>query len=343
MLTDTIKYSGIYAKTCALNATLLNAVDYERLASCESVKEFAEALGEIPAYKESAAEAIEYGASRVAIERSLLTSLYGDFAALYGFITDHEQRKYLDAVFMQYVLEIIKRIIRRIYDHRNFKNIIPKYGNFLSSHAGLNFEKIAVSEDINTLYENVKGSEIHALLTKINPQNATLFDYETHLDISGIMKRHKEQERLKGASLAAVRRLNGVETDLRNIVWIYRAKEFYDIPNDKLFTYLIPAHYALTAETIRALAAAKSPEEFSAVLAKTRYKGVFTEVTPEAMETDLHREISSLYEEHRKTFSLMSVIAHLYFKRREINNLTALIECVRYKRSPQSALKRLSI
>lgn len=346
MLANVVRYSGIYAKTCALKSSLLTLEDYYKLASCTDLSSFADILGEKESYKEAVAEAFEYGTTRVAIERSLVKSLYRDYAALFSFMTDQSERRYFDVVFLKYEIGIIKRLLRRMFDHRKITNVIPKYDKFLSQHIGLDVEKVSASTTFDELLESLKGTEFYGVLSKVSRETGDLFDYEMQLDFHGYVKTQKFQDRfLTGENKKSQRHINGCDADLHNIMWIYRAKTYYEIDEQQLFTYLIPVDYHLTKELVQNLVKADTSEAFFGVLDQTIYKDTFDAADPAMMEKQFALFISKQYDKQRRLYpySLAPVMAHLYFKGQEIRNLTTLIECVRYHLTADAALEKLNI
>lgn len=346
MILNVMKYGGIYAKTCALRSRLLTYGDYLALASSGDVKACAELLKEKENYKDSVEEAFFYGAGRVAVERSLIKSLYDDYTAIYGFVTDEGEKKYIDAVILKFAVSMLKSFIRRLYDHRDTHNFVPKYDNAVLRHMKLNIEEMESSESLDDLLESIKASEFYGTLSKLNSDSATLFDYETQLDFHYSLTLQKSAAKyLKGANKKSQRHLNGVYWDLQNIVWIYRAREFYKISSDKIFTYVLPSHYKLKNEDIKAFVTAKDEDEFKAVLGKTCYRNVFSDYSAETIEKDFISYVDKQYgiERKKNPYSLACVFEYLHFKSREIKNLTTLIECVRYNFPPEQTLKKINI
>jgi len=79
----------------------------------------------------------------------------------------------------------------------------------------------------------------------------------------GLDKLHRE----------AMRRVLGLEIDLRNILWIFRLKRFYEIFGDTTYGFLVPIRYRLSADVFTRMVACKDVDSFKQELLGTMYGG----------------------------------------------------------------------
>ena len=81
----------------------------------------------------------------------------------------------------------------------------------------------------------------------------------------------ERQKFLKKKELELFTRDCGSKIDLLNMQWIYRAKKHFNLKEADIYSLLIPIHYRISVEQIKAMAEASNMDEFFAVLQKTPY------------------------------------------------------------------------
>ena len=110
--------------------------------------------------------------------------------------------------------------------------------------------------------------------------------------------------------------LIGAEIDLRNIVWMYRLKEYYGVFGGVTYGRLIPIRYRLTEETMRKMADAKDCKALLAVVSQGPYAEVFPSfIKP---ERSLYHALAALYGKQARIHpdSLAPVCACLHTRLR---------------------------
>ncbi len=344
MTVDVIKYSGIYAKKKALAHKLLTNNEMIELTKSEDVKSFALSLMGKPAYAEHLQVIEKYGFSRIPVERSLLNSLYSDFSSICNFVTDASIRKYLGRFFSKYEVGVLKALLRRLFDSRDNRNALPNYGRFLSRHMQFNVEKILNANTLQAFIETLSDTEYHGVLKKINRENPTLFDFELQLDIYWAIEIWKCQEMyLKSINYKSVKKINGMDIDLQNIMRIYRAKQYYVVDKNIIYTYLTPINYKLSKSDIDSLVMAKNNDEFMGAISATSYKNVFKSMKFGELEKHYYLFMKKIYEDEERLnpFSIAPIYAYIFEKGLEIRNLTTLLECIRYGLPYEKSLEKL--
>lgn len=334
MLADIIEYSGLYTKIKALESRLLTYNDYYELASQKSVREFGERLLEIAAFKKNNSDIPDsISGGRIALEKSLGQMVYLNFTGIFSFLTNKMTKKYLEAVFSKYEVDIIKILLRSIFDERSTSIPVHRYNNFFMKHLGVNFEKLASSTNISEFIYNLGNSDLQKVLKKLNVESSSLFDFETQLDFYRYIKVWEAQSKyLKGINLRSQEKINGTDIDLHNIMHIYRFKKYYDLNGSIIFTYLMPINYMIKKSELDSLIHANTEDDFREILNKSHYKGIFDRFKFDEMEKSYNIHMLELHEGEAKKYpySIAPVMAYFFRKEQEVRNLITLTECVRY-------------
>ena len=125
-----------------------------------------------------------------------------------------------------------------------------------------------------------------------------------------------------------------------NMMWIYRARKYYQMTEAAIYALVIPITYKLSDEEIRRMVTSRDEKEMEEALQSTYYGRKFLDLDGEDLE-QLYRELLlKIYgEEQRKNpYSMATITAYLYKKEQEIDMLTTVLEGVRYGLPPQETL-----
>jgi len=143
-----------------------------------------------------------------------------------------------------------------------------------------------------------------------------------------------------------VSRITGVEIDLKNIDWLIRLKNFYDMPMDAVLAMLIPGGFNLNKEIVSELYKAQN---ISAVLhdfVKGRYPGLTALLA--SAEGDSHSKlllIHRILEEIMKhevkrirsgyPFTIGIILVYFILKRNELKKIRTILNAKQYNLSQQ--------
>lgn len=201
---------------------------------------------------------------------------------------------------------------------------------------------MAQAESIPELLETLKGTDYARILTGLeHVERASLFDYEMTLDLyyfSNVWS--KKQKLLKGKELDMLTRTFGSKIDLLNMMWIYRAKTYYQMSEGAVFALVMPVNYKLKDVDIRRLVTASDAKELEQAILKTCYGKRFLNLEGKDLEKFYRQLLQKIYAEERRKnpYSMAAVTTYLYDKEQEIDRLTTVLECVRYGLSPEQTL-----
>lgn len=338
-----MNYNSVNTKIRAMKGLLLKHEDYENLISLGNVEQIVIKIREHNAYKnilESIPQNIIY--ERGLVEQNLTISTSIDFYKIYNFILHYRTKKYLNIYNLQHDIKTLKVIMSSIYDERNIQvdeNLLQ-----FNKYSKLNIKSLASSNTIGEVIVNLEGTEFYDVLNTAYKDTTNLFDLNMRLDLYYYIKLWKLQNKyLDKFNKKQVSKINGVEIDIQNILWIYRLIKYYKIKPEFIYTYLIPYHYKISNNEIKTMAQSNSVEELRENLLKTKYKKYF----------EVEKSLEKVYKEimkntYKKSIglnknSLVVIINYFYLKKLEVNNLISLLEGVRYKLSPNEIIEYITI
>ncbi len=332
MLLDVIKYGGVGAKTKAMNAKNLSRTDYENLCSMHSVLEATSYLKNLPGYTDVFSGVNEKELHRSEIERLLNKRLEIYIEKLYKFVANKD-REIIEYFFIRYEIELLKGIIRRIMSEEEV--VIPKINAFFKKHLAVNFDDVAGATTLESFIDKLSETRYEKVLTPVSrtKERQTLFGVEMALDTyyftyiqatRGSVAGKMEEEILGQA--------NGTETDILNLMWIYRCKRNTGISSDMIFTFIIPFRYKLKKTDIANMVGADSYEQMVEIAKETRYRDLFNDINVKFIEQNYKEYLDNYYRKlvRKYPFSIACILSSLHAAETEIKTLINLIEGLRY-------------
>ncbi len=330
---ELMKYSAVATKIRAMDSRLLSDADYEKLAAMESVPQAVAYLKKIPAYGVLFRGYDETELHRGQIEKLLVGTLYYDFSKIYRFC-DKDQKKILRLYFSKFDIAMIKRAFRRVFNHGDRTAEQKELRSMVQKYTDVPLEKLDEAGSAAEILEALKGTEYYKVLQKLDhAESAGLFDYEMTLDLYYFSTIWKQNGKLtKGTAKTLLTRSLGSQIDLLNMMWIYRAKKYYQLSEASTYTLLIPVTYKLHDSDIRSMVAAADERALEEAIQKTYYGKRFMKLDSQGLETVYHSFLRKVYTEEKRQnpYSLAAITGYLYDKEQELYKLTTVLEGVRY-------------
>lgn len=335
-----MNYNAINAKVKAMKRHLLKYEDYEMLSMLGSVEEVGQKLMEYPAYHDVLSQLEGVEIHRNLLEHKINMALADDFSRIYNFIGDYRTRKYLNAFFLSFEIQIINILLCMVYDERDIPYSIPEMREIFGDKLNIDVSKLMKSKTVSELIDNLQGTYFYSMLVDVyKKDDSSLFKLEMQLDLFYYMHLWRLQKKyLDKKNLVIMERIKGIEVDLRNIMWVYRLKKFYNIEASQIYAYLIPINYKLKISQLSRMAEAATEEILMNEIQQSPYGTAFSDFTQ--IEQVFYREMFKEYRKAEATnpSSLAVTVGYMYHKEVELKNITALLECVRYKMTPEQIM-----
>ncbi len=335
-----LTYSGIVTKLRAMEARLLDDEQFEEIYTIRSVPELASYLIEHSSYQNVLENMDPAMLHRGNIEKVLILSLYEDYMKIYRFC-GLEQRKFLKLYLKRYEVDLINYCLRIVINHYQEPFDLNNKKPFFDKYSQLSIEKLITSRTTDQLIDNLKGTEYYEPLRKLRDARAVnLFDYDLALNLYYFTAMWQSRRKLlHKKELELFTRDCGSKIDLLNIQWIYRSKKHFQLAPADIYSLLIPIHYRISTDEIKAMVESATMEELYAVLLKTPYVKQTGQIdqkehlTPEQMYADCLYHLYTV-DRRRNPYSIASINTYLFLKEEELKKLTTAMECIRYGLTP---------
>ena len=338
-----LQYSGLVTKIKAMRGGLLSREELSRLMEYGTIEEMIAFLREQESYASIYRRHDEVH-HRAQVEAVIDNSLYADYMRIYRF-AGITQRQGMEIIFFRYEVNVLKNCLMtaeyggREY-HSGYLNLFfdhhSCYDTAALTRAGNQAEWMAALA--GTRYEKLLGRMREGV-------QLTDRDYAAQLDIYYYRMAWRMKNKLSESRMRKIfTEILGTEIDWQNIMWMYRFKHFFHGKPSDIYADMIPIFYRLKKAEIGKMLEAESLTQFVEVLGQTAY---FTEKEPVISLGDEITFRLVMERTYRKVcrdnpMSLAPVLQYLYDKENEIDDLTTILEGIRY-RIPSNKMQELVI
>ena len=330
---ELLAYSGVSVKLRAMQSRLFTREEYQELGSSKNVEEALEYLRRHPAYQQVFSRYEGWDLHREQIENILDESIGIDFQKIYRF-SSVKQREFLDMYFRKYEVEILKKCLGMIFDHREISLDLSCFQEFFSQHSRLDPERLSRCEDVEALLAASSDTPYGACIARVKERGGNspwdygmALDYEYLMDFWNWRKKH-----LKGETLELITQIYGVKMELLDIQWIVRGKKYYQMPDHDLYALMLPVGIHIRRQELAKLVESATMEELQKRLAQTYYGRHYPEFDADNME-QLYVKIRQELQHklvRRNPCTIAGVASYIFDKEHEIDRITSVLECVRY-------------
>ena len=342
-MSDLLKYSDLTTKIKAMRGKMLSQENYQELLQKQSVKEIALYLKNFTYYSDDLSDLNESNIHRGHLEVMLYRSVIRDTLKIAKHLEGSE-KKFYRYIYRKLEVEDIKRMLRTLERGKKLEEI-DKNTLFINRYSRLDFNKSLQSKTVEELVESLKETNFYSVLKPLLNREGQLdlFSAEMALDLYYYNQTSKQVKKMPpGDDREMLDELFGIEADIKNILWIYRAKKYYGLSKEMLYRYMIPAHHRLQKAQIKEFVDADL-DKFITLLKSSFYKEIIVFPSEQA-ELQYTRYMFKVQKLSMKMnpYSLASVIGYMYLKETEVLNITNIVEGIRYKISKEEIRKYLT-
>jgi V/A-type H+-transporting ATPase subunit C len=348
MSSGLLAYSGIVTKVRAMQARFLTEDDFRQIVSLPDVPAVAAYLKKKPAYESVLASEDCQNLHRGQLEFDLMDTLLRDFEKIYHF-SDDSQRNFLLHYARRFEVRVLKDSLTRLLQGTGAPAEYRLFRHYFDRYSSIHVPDLLEAKTIDGWIAALKGSPYFEPMADVRKRNeqASLFDYETALDLFHFRTIWQDREEIAGSrdNAEILTEFYGTKFDLLNLWYIYRAHKFYKMDKVDIYALTIPVLYRLKKTDIRNLVEAPSEDAFGKILKTTWYGRTMADLDPARLQYLYTRKCRDIVRAGTKKnpYSVASLYCYLYLKEHEIYRLTSALECVRYRMAPADAMKIVTL
>lgn len=331
-------FCAISTKLKAMRSGHLTAEDYDALLQKHTVNEVCAYLKQT-GYGEFLAPLNDATVHRGMLEEYLDMKYEDEFERLYEF-AGLEQRKILRYQFILNEIHLLKSVLMRCMSHETLTrhSITPIKSEFFKKHSKIDIDALLFSKNIQAVCDACKNTEYyrpvsHSLsLGSDYAGVCMMLDRMYFENLWSDIKKYVDENQKK-----EFKNYIGTQTDYLNLMWIYRCKRYFNMPNEMIYTYLIPVFYRLTSDEISKMIESDTLSECEKAIRDGRY-GSILDTSDEQLFIE-HNYNRLYYLLSKKVFKLnpetiSEIFSYFNLLRIETDNIKTIIEGIRYDISP---------
>lgn len=336
--------NAVLAKARAMYGKRLTAQNYSDLLACRSVNEVAAYLKSHTAYAD-VFEGVTMGSlRRWQLEILIREHLSNNFASLCRY-----EKSIGDGFYKYFVtlsdVDMLLHSVRYLNSRHPEKNL-AKVPDFFVRHSEINAAALETATNIELLLAAVEGSPYKAVLAPFaaNGEGGRPDYFAMELALNKYL--HSQAEGLvkkcyKGGGRRELSEMLGFDTDAENIVSLYRLKRLTNMSQSVLVTMLMPGGRLGEKELTKFM---EAPDAETAL---TTLRGTEYEAFADRGDSSVEQIEARLKYDRAKsrirfsTYPSVVMMSYVGLAENEAENLTHIIEGIRYNISPEEISRLL--
>lgn len=274
---------------------------------------------------------------------------FSDIYEIEEFLQDYRRRqvkklqgflpgKYSDFIKAYMEREKVEKIVKILRSLRMNKE--PRVEKLVINGRNIPFKE----ENFESFIDNLKDTHYYDYMKnyKSSRDEDSLFSIEMNLDKYYYRNLTESIKSLSKADRDEFKKIFGVKIDLLNIIWIYRAKKYYDISPEEIFNFTIfGGNY--NSEKLLHLSYIDE-EEFEEEIKKSKYSILFADGRViRTGRTSKKLMYSIANKNFRRTDGIGKFMSFLILLDSEIENIERILEATRFGLSKEEKLKYMIV
>lgn len=326
------KYSALNTKIQAMNSKLLSSKDYETLMNFTSEKEIGNYLKHDTRYAQVFSEYSIDKLKRWEFELILKKQMLIEMEKLSKYL-DYDSKNFIDIAFMRAEVEDIKLILRAISRKEDLMDL-PQHFLHDKRHEKISFDKLLSKNNLLDLVDEFKGTVYEDAFRSITEEDLKLREFHAEMNLDSIYFRQlrKKSEKLSVEDKKIIDSVVGLNIDLTNIQWIYRAVKYYDLMNEEIFNYTLLGGKTLNLRKIKELI--YSDDVMSKTILFMKNYGI--EIDPKDdkyLQVNINRYLLKFINKSNMNnpMTIVKLIKYMHDIEYEAMDIITILEGVRYK------------
>lgn len=314
-MANMVRHAAAVAKVHALRAKLLKEKDYDELLKSADPRQT------LTRYYPSTE-----GTSDSVLAWTLQEQFQNSIEQIYLYY-DLDYRDFLKRMYMRFEVESIKRAIRNITNEDETRNSILVSSRHLNH---IDEEKFAAARTIEQLAASMIYQPYKKILDAMHTENSNVFFVEMNLDKLYFRELYASIEKLDPIDRKVAEEAVGVDSDLLNLNWIYRAKNTYTISPEEIFNYTLSRGKRYSLKQLHELSY-MTLEQVRQFIEKSHYAEVFRQTPLERdifIEVYLYKTLQAL--EKAYPMSLAPISAYVHQNEYQMRDVSMILEAARY-------------
>ncbi|WXR62326.1 V-type ATPase subunit [Peptostreptococcaceae bacterium AGR-M142] len=325
------KYSALKGKISAIKRKMLKISDYHEIIAKDNIVDILNFLKKNSLYKEVLKDFTKEEVHRGDFEFYLKKGYLYEIKKMMKFMS-FKEKKFYKALFLRYEVEDLKIILRAVNRNEDI-NLVEK--NLLKiSYYSLDYNDLLSSNNIQSLVSKLKHKPYYPYLRNLEDEDENRMEFHMEMNLETLYFRElvDKTKFLSKKDQNIILDMIGVNVDLINLQFIYRAIKYYKITPEEILNYTIPLGKYMRINKLKKLVYIKTVSEFFREIKDSKYNYIFK-------DDDLKIEINQLSFlemflvkiSRKNPFTIAQIIEFVHLLEFEVRDIISIIEGVRYE------------
>ncbi len=321
-------YYAVKTKLSAKKGRIFNKIDWDKILDFTSVEQLIDYLKKSETFQSLLKDV------KSDIHRDNLETILGRYKTLEIENLLHyysgAYKEFIKSFLTEADIADISLILRKIARNENLYNIEERFIHS-QKYSKIPYAKLLSSKNVPEFIENLKEAPYYNDLRGLTNEDAIKreFHIEMKLYVAYYKMQYEKTDKLNKSDKETVRSIIGTKIDILNILWIYRAKNYYNITPAEMLNYSLEGGKNLKFDMLKKLCFAKKGEEFDKVTEAAlgeKFKNDLNNIdTSIAMNCFINSYLNKNVFEN-----LGFTLSYIYMLDIIINNLTTITEGIKY-------------
>lgn len=329
-------YKAIDTKLCAKKGKGLRKEDWQKLTQLEEVSQVIQFLKRKSLYKrqfmryETQDELHRYDLE-VILDRYVVSEIEDILHFFSG-----SYKAFIRTFLMEYEIDDLMFMIRTISQDEPLVGIEKRLIHSERWHYA-NYTKLLQCKDMSTFIETLRKTPYYNVLRSLTKEDNEKREFHVEMKLYELFYNSliERTRKLKPVDREIAREMIGFKIDQINAQWIYRGLRYYDISPEEVLIYCLQGGQKLSYSRLKSLCYMKDMNTFKRQIEKYLKQDLFKEEDV-FIECTINRYLNAFTDKkEKKKESIASSLAYIMKLTIEVNDLTTLTECIRYKVSKE--------
>ncbi|MDD4088152.1 MAG: V-type ATPase subunit [Tissierellia bacterium] len=247
-------------------------------------------------------------------------------------------KEFIKSLLAESDLTDISLILRKIARNEDLEDISDRFTHS-EKFTNIPYNELLSSKNVGQFLENLKGTPYYNDLRGLTDEDAIKRDFhiEMKLYVSYYKSQLEKADKLLKDDKEAVKNIIGTKIDILNVLWIYRAKNYYHITPAEMLNYSLEGGKELKFDNLKKLCFAENKEDFNEMIGSTFGNEFKNDLNNMDISLAMNYFMNN-YLSKNAFENLGLTLSYIYMLDIVINNLTTITEGIKY-RLPKDNLK----
>ncbi len=326
--------NALITKIKTLHAHDLQAEDYQELLKKRSILDVAIFLKKHEAYKDILANVPEGSLNRSRLEGLIKRQKFNQTIKLVKFLTLKDRSFYsISLIHMEH--EVILAMIRSFISSDEY-DVVAQIPYYFDRYSKIDFVGLTKTNDMPGLVETLKGTRYYKMLrpyARLKNEELRYYEFESLFESDYYDYAFRQiKANYRGKLKASLENAFKARIEMENMIKVYRLKKFYGVEDEDIKAILIPSTRIIEKKLDEIIAIKNPADILQAILASGigPYVDEKDQMYLEYFNDHLRFHIAKKFM-YYSTSAPAVFLAYTFFNELEIENLTHIIEGIRYQ------------